>query len=130
MRGLAMISQARHTPHSANVNYVFSHARGEYYMWHSADDWWREGFFERATAILDRDPGVVMVFSHFQVYDWTTREFRARGYWVASHGTPRLRLLTPASIANTTVPVMMFHDVHAAASADQRVGPTLGEAKK
>ncbi len=77
-----------------NFRFVLSEARSPYFIWLAADDWWREGFLERATTILDRDPGVVMVFSYFQEYDWTTGELSPLMYPVASHGAPRLRLLT------------------------------------
>src|SRR5438132_51002 len=36
-----------------NFEYVLTEARGQYYMWLAADDWWCDGFFERAVAILD-----------------------------------------------------------------------------
>jgi glycosyltransferase involved in cell wall biosynthesis len=77
-----------------NFRFVLSEARGQYFIWLATDDWWRDGFLERATTILDRDPGVVMVFSYFQEYDWTTGQLRPLVYPVASHGAPRLRLLT------------------------------------
>jgi glycosyltransferase involved in cell wall biosynthesis len=87
------IRQTQHTSYGENFQFVLSQARGRYYMWHAADDWWREGFFERAAAILDLDPAVVIVFSHFQIYDWTSAQYGQRVYTVAAHGAPKLRLL-------------------------------------
>ena len=87
------VRQPRHMPAGENFQYVLFEARGQYFMWHAVDDWWREGFFERAAAILDREPGVAMVFSHVRSYDWESGEYGQRVYTVASHGAPRLRLL-------------------------------------
>jgi glycosyltransferase involved in cell wall biosynthesis len=77
-----------------NFRFVLSRSSSPYFIWLAADDWWRDGFLQRGTAMLDRDPGLVMVFSYFQEYDWTTGEFKPLVYPVASHGAPRLRLLT------------------------------------
>lgn len=77
-----------------NFRYVLARSSSPYFIWLAADDWWGEGFLKRATTMLDRDPGLVMVFSYFQEYDWTTGELKPLVYPVASHGAPRLRLLT------------------------------------
>src|SRR5947207_5908394 len=81
-------------PVNENFRWVFGQARGDYYMWLAADDWWNDGFFERAVGVLDGDPGVVAVFSHFRIYDWTAGEYGARFYTVPAHGSARIRLLT------------------------------------
>lgn len=77
-----------------NFRYVLSQSSSPYFIWLAADDWWRAEFVERGVAMLERDPGLVLVFSYLQYYDWTAGELGGRTYTVASHGASRLRLLT------------------------------------
>ncbi len=46
-----------------NHNHVASLATGTYFMWAASDDVWQPDYVRRCVELLDRDPGVVVVFA-------------------------------------------------------------------
>jgi len=49
----------------ANFQFVFSEARGKYFMWAAHDDRWASTFLKRTVAVLERDAECGLVFSHY-----------------------------------------------------------------
>ena len=84
---------------------VYREAAGAYFMWLAADDWWREGFLGQAVALLDSDPGIALVFSHMEVYNWATDRFGPRRYVTSSFNGRKTRLMTRILNSN---PHMMY----------------------
>lgn len=46
-----------------NFNHAFALARGEFFKWAAADDTFEPEFLARSVEVLDRDPGIVLVYS-------------------------------------------------------------------
>jgi glycosyltransferase involved in cell wall biosynthesis len=57
-----------------NFRRVFSHCRGEYHKWSTADDWHAPTFFAKAVEILDRDAETILVYPKTILVDETGNE--------------------------------------------------------
>lgn len=51
----------------SNFGAVRAHARTDYFMWAAADDYWAPTFLERCVGVFDRDPGVGLVFTRYEI---------------------------------------------------------------
>ncbi|MDQ3000798.1 MAG: glycosyltransferase [Fibrobacterota bacterium] len=52
-----------------NFNFVFTKARGTYFIWLSYDDGWAPDYLRKCVSILDRNPSVVLCFSEVDFMD-------------------------------------------------------------
>jgi len=52
-----------------NFRFVFSLCRGQYHKWSTADDYWDTRFLERAVAVLDKRPDVVLCYPKTRLID-------------------------------------------------------------
>lgn len=62
------VSQPQNLGHAANYDWVLQHARGEYFMWLSDDDWIDPNYVSRCLAALDADPDVVLACGQGRYY--------------------------------------------------------------
>lgn len=63
---IRLIRQEKNIGGFANMKYVRSQARGEYFMWACADDFWEPGFIRRMLQELKENPDAGVVMSAFQ----------------------------------------------------------------
>lgn len=54
---------------SRNFGMAFEMARGRYFRWHAYDDWLEPAYLSRCVEVLDREPGVSLVFPGTNLYD-------------------------------------------------------------
>lgn len=54
---------------NANYHYLFSLARGRYFLWNSVDDYIAPAYLERCKAVLDSDPGAVLCCARVSAID-------------------------------------------------------------
>jgi glycosyltransferase involved in cell wall biosynthesis len=59
-----------------NMNRVVELATGEYFKWAMADDLCVDSFLAQCVAVLDRDPGVVLVCSRTMLIDESDKELK------------------------------------------------------
>lgn len=80
----------------ANGNYsaVFRAARAGYFKWASSNDWCAETLIERCVALLDHEPGAVLVAPRTRLFADTIDHFSEYPHDVAfNQGTPSERLI-------------------------------------
>lgn len=63
------VRQPQNMGAAANYNIVFELARGAYFKWAAHDDLVAPEFLERAVAVLDRDPDVVLAYARTRAID-------------------------------------------------------------
>jgi len=57
-----------------NFNYVLKHARGQYFMWASVDDFWLPRFIEKNIEALDSNQETIGSISDIKLYDSFSKE--------------------------------------------------------
>ena len=61
-RRVRYIRNSKNVGGPRNFRLAFTHSRGRYHKWSTADDWWGPTFLADAVAVLDRDPETVLVY--------------------------------------------------------------------
>ncbi len=57
-----------------NFTRAFSHCRGVYHKWSTADDWWDPTFLAKAVEVLDRDAETILVYPRTVFVDGAGKE--------------------------------------------------------
>ena len=74
---ILFFKQKYNTRMVANFNFVLQQAKGEYFMWASADDVWHSEFVERNIMFLEKNPGFVGSTSEIEYFyePWGEKNF-------------------------------------------------------
>ena len=66
-RRIQYVRQPENLGAAPNFRFVLDKARGEYFMWAAHDDYWRPEFIQKCLSVLEREPGVAVVFTKYRV---------------------------------------------------------------
>ncbi|OAI50970.1 hypothetical protein AYO44_05265 [Planctomycetaceae bacterium SCGC AG-212-F19] len=103
-RRIRYFRQQRNRGATYNFNFVFEESKADYFMWAACDDRWSSDCLNEYVESLESHPSAALVFCHFRVYNFVTRELTDVPVTPSCHDSPvknyltRLRNATPSMV--------------------------------